>query len=293
MLKKIVFISLLCCLMSLSIGCAEKEKKPIGVGYKDSMEHELLAQLMSKVIQKETPYKTILYKYGSTDLALEALKRKEIMVYADEAPGLGRKYLEQQPKDIESLMTNLNEVLAKDELKVLNHFGYKKSFIIAIREDNEELKNLQTMADLQGIGSDLHIATSMSFHDMEGGLDDMSNIYEYEFKTTQGYEGELRYTKVGNGDVEVVQGWSTDGYVDILKLNVLEDNLEFFNDANVIPVIHQSLEDDKGEVVEALKKLEGKITEKDIKLMQIKVIEDKMLPEEVALDFLREKNIIE
>lgn len=288
-MRRFFCIILLLSILVATSGCKDKQQT-IHVGYKDSIENELLGQLMGIVIEKDTPYKVVYHEYSGRQLALEGIKKKEIMVYPDEAQGLAKEYLEEVPDN--QLLDPLNKALKNDSLKVMDHFGYTKNYILAVPKEDEKFKELVTMKGLGKLSGDLHIATTSAFHSMDEGLKAMLDKYSYTFKTTQGYEGELRYNKIKDGEVEVVQGWSTDGYIDSLNLKVLKDDMEFFDDAYVVPVIHSELEDKQG-VLDALKKLEGKITEKDIREMQINVIEDKESTSEVAFRYLREKDIIE
>ncbi|WP_170311615.1 ABC transporter substrate-binding protein [Vallitalea okinawensis] len=291
--RKSLFIIVLLMITVILTGCPDK--KTVSIGYRDSTEHHILAQMFSKVIRKETPYETVLNKYGNSELALQALKEEKIDVYPEEMEMIYYTLLgeENEIYEVEKLQGAINDTFNEENVLFMDQLGYEKRYALAMTEMTADKYGINTMTDLEEISGDLNLAASYTFLDEEKGIEGMKSSYEHDFKTVQGYDSELRYIKLGDGDADIVQVWTTDGYVKIMNLILLEDDLMYFEDYHVAPLISAKLKDEYPDIIEALEKLEDIITAEDITNLQIKVIEDEMPADEVAEKYLKEKGIID
>lgn len=290
--RKLLFIIVLLMITVILTGCPDK--KTVSIGYRDSTEHHILAQMFSKVIRKETPYETVLNKYGNSELALQALKDNKIDVYPEEMEMIYYTLLDQDNEiyKVDMLQGAINEVFEEDKILFMDDLGYEKRYALAMTEMTADEIGIKTMVDLEEKSSELNLAASYTFLDEKKGIEGMKTSYEYDFKTVQGYEGELRYVKLGEGDADIVQVWTTDGYVKIMNLIQLEDDQMYFDDYHVAPLISEKLKEEYPDVVEALEKLENVITAEDMTNLEIQVIEDEMAVDEVAEKYLKDKGII-
>ena len=75
-------------------------------------------------------------------------------------------------------------------------------------------------------------------------------------------EPSLRYQAINNGDVNIVDAYSTDSQLKEYDLVTLEDDQGLFPAYQGAPLMKTDFAKDHPEIVEALNKLSGKITER-------------------------------
>jgi osmoprotectant transport system permease protein len=102
----------------------------------------------------------------------------------------------------------------------------------------------------------------------------------------------LMYQALANKEVDVISGFSTDGRIKAYDLKTLEDNRNYFPPYQAAPVARQSILDKYPEIRQSLSILENQISNQDMTEMNYKVDEEKMLPEEVAKEFLQSKEML-
>ena len=113
-----------------------------------------------------------------------------------------------------------------------------------------------------------------------------------EYKDVKGIDGSLRYQALEKGDAQVIDAFSTDGLLKKFNLKVLKDDKNFFPPYYAIPIVREETLEKYPEIEEVLEMLEGVITEEDMINMNYQVDEEGKTPENVAHDFLVERNII-
>ncbi len=133
----------------------------------------------------------------------------------------------------------------------------------------------------------------MEFLERQDGMVGLKEVYGITFKDEIGLDPGIRYTALENGDVDLIDAFSTDGKIKEYDLVILEDDKQFFPPYYVMSILNDEAFENYPKVVEALRLLEGQISEKEMQEMNY-LIDEKGLPErKVAEDFLREKGLID
>lgn len=105
-------------------------------------------------------------------------------------------------------------------------------------------------------------------------------------------EPSLRYQAINNGDVNIVDAYSTDSQLKEYDLVTLEDDQGLFPAYQGAPLMKTDFAKDHPEIVEALNKLSGKITENQMIDMNYQVNVEKKKPAEVARTFLENEGLL-
>jgi len=98
----------------------------------------------------------------------------------------------------------------------------------------------------------------------------------------------LMYQALRNRKVDVIGGYSTDGRIEAFNLKILDDDKNFFPPYSCAPVLRQETTTKHPELVTALDKLAGAITNQDMIRMNFQVDQKKLSPERVARNFLNQ-----
>ena len=112
------------------------------------------------------------------------------------------------------------------------------------------------------------------------------------FKDTMDLDVSLKYDAVNQGQIDVVEVYTTDGRLEDTELVILEDDKHFFPSYYAGTVITNEELAAHPELAKALDALTGKITTEDMIHMNYLVDMKGEEPSEVAHDFLVSKGII-
>jgi len=102
----------------------------------------------------------------------------------------------------------------------------------------------------------------------------------------------LRYQALANKQIDVVNGYSTDGMISALKLKRLRDDRNLWPPYYVVPVVRKEALDANPRIADVLNRVSATLDEASMAEMNYKVDGDKMEPRDVAHDFLKAKGIV-
>ncbi|WP_340153033.1 glycine betaine ABC transporter substrate-binding protein [uncultured Marivirga sp.] len=125
----------------------------------------------------------------------------------------------------------------------------------------------------------------------EDGLQGLFKAYDFELDYVEMEIG-LMYKALASKEVDVISGFSTDGRIKAYDLKTLVDNRNYFPPYEAAPVARKSIINRYPKIRTSLKKLENQISNAEMMEMNFKVDEQKMQPEEVALEFLESKEML-
>ena len=112
------------------------------------------------------------------------------------------------------------------------------------------------------------------------------------FKDTMDLDVNLKYDAVKQGQVDVIDIYTTDGRLENSNIVVLEDDKNFYPSYYGGTVINQQTLIDHPEVADALDYLTGNVSTEDMKHMNYEVDVEGKDPSDVAHDFLVSKHLI-
>ncbi|MFO7887725.1 MAG: glycine betaine ABC transporter substrate-binding protein [Eubacteriales bacterium] len=295
-MKKLLILSMIMILALGTLGGCGQSEKVIEIGHKNYTEQRILGQLFSKIIEEKTDYETNVTEFGSTSLVFEALKSEDMDVYPEYTGTAYAAILNQSELNDPKEVYNYVKESYKDEFGIewLGELGFNNTYTLSVRPEIAEEYELETISDLAEVADELVIGSVMEFIEREDGLPGVKEAYGgFEFKDVITLDPGLRYNAVDEGQVDVIDAFSTDGKIVVYNLKVLEDDKQFFPPYFAAPVVSESLYAGYPEIVEALNLLEGIATDEEMQKLNYKVGEEGMNPADVAEEYLREKGLIE
>ncbi len=216
------------------------ESGTITVGSKNFEESRLLAEVFARLVEARTDLEVKrTFNLAGTQICFEALQGGSIDLYP-EYTGTGLVTLLGHPSvgnATEALGIVRREFLAQWDLWWLGPLGFENAYEIAVPRTLAERENLRTLGDLARIAGDLHAGLGYEFIEREDGLKGLSGFYGFTLGKVSGMQQQLKYQAAGEGRIDLLDVYTTDGLIVVHDLVVLADDREFFPPYEAAPLV--------------------------------------------------------
>ncbi|GCF95880.1 glycine/betaine ABC transporter permease [Enterococcus florum] len=264
-------------------------------------EPDILINMYKDVIEDEDSSVNVELKpnFGKTSFLFSALQNNQIDIYP-EFTGTVLESLVEVPEGTETdgspdkTYEEANKLL-KDQfdMQLLEPMEYENTYALAMRREQAESMGISKISDLVAHEGELRAGFTLEFIDREDGYRGIQEKYGLNFGSVQSMEPALRYQAIQNQDVDVIDGYSTDSEIKQYDLVTLEDDMRLFPPYQGAAIMRGEFANDHPNVVNALNRLAGKITEDQMIEMNYEVNVEGKQPAQVARDFLVKEKIIE
>ena len=278
----------------LFAGCSGG-KKTVVVGAKDYTEQDVLGNMLTVLLEKNTNL-DIEYKHEmSSNVVFAAIQSGDVDVYVDYTGTIYGNYLDYSDMKSADEVYDIavEEMSEKYQLQVLAPLGFNNTYCLAVRPDTAEEYNLKTYSDLAKVSSDFIFGGGFEILNRNDGIPNLKITYDMTFKEEIAVEGVLRYSAIENNETQVTEAFSTDGMLLEYNLVVLEDDKAFFPPYHAVPVIREDTAEKYPEILTELAKLDQLIDDDTMRDLNYKVDVLKENPREVAEAFLKTAGLIE
>lgn len=281
-------------LLGVLVGCSSK-KDTVVVSSKDFNEQLILGNMVSSMIEKNTDLKVERkLNLGGTNIAFEALKSGQVDMYVEyTGTGLVNIMKKEAMNDPDKVYSAVKDYFNKEyKLTWLKPLGFNNTYTLSVRKDTAAKYHLETFSDLAKVSNQLVLGTTLEFNERADGYPGVKTAYNMNFKDSKPINGGLRYTALESKKSDVIDAFSTDGLIKAFDLKVLKDDKNFFPPYYAVPVVRNEVLKKHPEIQTQLDKLEGKITDEEMRDMNYKVDKLNKDPAKVADDFLKSKGLI-
>lgn len=197
--------------------------------------------------------------------------------------------------DAQKTVTALRELAEPQGLEALEPAEAANQNAFFVTEAYAEENGLTTLSDLGAAGVPVVLAGTEECPDRPKCLLGLEEVYGIDvtenlplgFGTTQNKEAVIQ------GDAQIGLSGTTDGTLESLGLVVLEDDMGLQNADNLVPVVNAESPGGTEEVAEVLNQLSEVLTTEDLAMLNAQVDEQRLLPEDVARDYLVEQGLLE
>jgi len=148
------------------------------------------------------------------------------------------------------------------------------------------------LSDLAKAAKELKLGAGPEFRDRKDGLPGLKQVYNMEFKEDLQMAIGLRYQALSNKQIDVVNGYATDGMISALKLKRLKDDKNLWPPYYLAPVVRKDALDANPKVAEVLNNVSAMLDEATMAELNYKVDGEKQEPKDVARAFLKSKNVV-
>lgn len=206
------------------------EPRAITVASKPFAESYLLAEMFAQLLEARGFRVARRLGLGATEIAFAALRSGAIDVYP-EYTGTGLlAILDEQPqRDARAVFRHVATVFPQRyDVHWLPPLGFENTYAIAVREETATQYGLRTLSDLQRAAAQLTAGLTPDFVGRADGLPGLEREYGLRFGNVRSLLQAVKYSALVAGNVDVIDGYSTDGLIARHDLVVLEDDRKFF-----------------------------------------------------------------
>ncbi len=265
----------------------------ITIAGKLGSEPDILINMYKDLIENKDKKVSVQLKpnFGQTNFLFSALKTGNIDIYPeftgtvleDIVPSKNVQSSKLSPSQIYQLAKR--KLYQKYQMEYLQPMKYNNSYTLLVKKSFAQKYHLHSINDLQPIQRILNGGFDLEFSNRNDGWLGIKKIYGLNF-TFQSLDPSIRYKAINNGNVNIIDGYSTDSQIRQEDLVSLNDNKRVFPTYQGAALMKSSFAKKNPLVVKALNKLANKITVDQMRQMNYEVNVEKKSAALVAKDYL-------
>lgn len=238
-------------------------QRPVVVASKPFGESFVLAEMFAQLLEARGVSVDRRPGLGATEIAFRALRTNAIDVYP-EYTGTGLlAILGDAP--LASRAATFGRVALEFPARFGTHWlpalGFENTYAIAVRRRTADSLRLATLSDLARVGTTLRAGLTPDFIGRADGLPGLQKAYGLRFNDVRALGPAVKYQALAAGEVDVIDGYSTDGLIARYDLVVLADDRRFFPPYEAAALVSQRAWNDAPRAIAALSELSGRLNE--------------------------------
>jgi osmoprotectant transport system permease protein len=273
----------------------EPTERAVRVGSKNFGESYLLAEIFAQLLEARGMEVERRAGLGATEIVFQALRTREIDVYP-EYTGTGLLALlgRDPPADAQEAYRAVSRAFRERwDLRWLPPLGFENTYAITVRPEMADTLGLRTLSDLAEVAPELTAGFTPDFRGRPDGLAGLREAYGLDPGEVRSLLQAVKYEALVAGDVDVIDGYGTDGRIARYGLRVLEDDLGFFPPYDAAPVVTGEVARTRPDVVATLAELGGLMDEAFVRELNQRVEVDGEAVAVVAADALEELGLLD
>lgn len=262
----------------------------IVIGAKTFTEQYVLSEILARQIGTATADNVqIASSLGST-VAFDALRTGQIDAYVDYSGTIWSTVMHRDamPGTRDGVLGEVTRFLADQYgITVVGALGFENAYALAMRRTQADTLGIRRITDLARDAPRMTIGGDYEFFERPEWAA-IRRTYGLAFREQRTMDPSLMYQAAGNGEVDVISAFSTDGRVASFELTVLQDDRGAIPPYDAIVLAGSRLARDRPDVIAALRKLTGTIDADRMRRMNLAVDHDHVDPGRVAEAFVRD-----
>ncbi|MBW2630477.1 MAG: glycine betaine ABC transporter substrate-binding protein [Deltaproteobacteria bacterium] len=277
------------------------EKKTVVVGGKNFTEQLLLPELAGILLEQAGFDVTLKTGVGSV-IARKSLENAQFDLYYEYTGTAYTLYYKQKDKKIMTVPEKVYDWVKKADseegLVWLDPVKFNNTYTLMMRKAEAKKLGIKTISDLGVYVSknpdNLIFALDSEFWERPDGFKGIMKTYKFNlpFKQVKKMSVGLTYQALKKGLVNSAMGFATDGRIAAFGFVNLVDDKFFFPVYNPVPVVRKDLLDKYPEIKNILKPIADNLTTEEMQQLNKAVDVDHKQVHDVAMDWLKSKNLI-
>jgi osmoprotectant transport system permease protein len=265
------------------------------VASKPFAESYILAEMFAQLLESEGIPVDRRPGLGATELAFRALTSGAIDVYP-EYTGTGLLAILGEPPegDAQQVFRRVARVFSERwGVHWLASLGFENTYAVAVRRETADRFALVNLSDLPRVSPGLRAGLSPDFIGRADGRPGLAAAYGLAFADVRSLLQAVKYEALAAGDVDVIDGYSTDGAIARYDLVVLEDDRGFFPPYDAAPLLGRDVVRRNPRAAVVLGRLGGRIDAATMRELNRRVEVDREEIADVAADALRTLGLVD
>ena len=265
-------------------------ERPIVIGAKTFTEQYILSAILSTWIEQEMGRPTTLIQSLGSIVAFDALVAGDIDLYVDYSGTLWANEMDrgEETASRAEVLAEVEQFLDEQHgVTLVARLGFENSYALAVRASDAQRLDLRRISDLQPYAPSLVMGGDYEFFARPEWYA-VRDTYELEFADLRTMDSTLMYQAAAQRTVDVISAFSSDGRIEAYDLVVLDDDRGAIPPYDAVVLVSRRLSEKAPTVVEALGRLNDRITVERMRGMNLAVDEVGEAPAVVAERFVRE-----
>lgn len=272
------------------------------VAYQDYTEMSIMAEMYAALLEAEG-FETTLKGVGDRAIYAGRLATGDVDI-APEYVSSMTEYLNREVNgpdaepvaspDVDESMARLEELAAQKNMTPLQPAEAEDANAFAVTREFSEENGVTTLSELGDLGEPVAMAGAPDCPDRPDCLPGLESVYGIEVSNFEplGFGTPQTKEALTSGEVQLGAVGTSDGQVEQLDLVLLEDDKDWQNAENLVPVVSTQFLEQNPEVEGILNELSGVLTTEDLMRLNAAVDAERRLPSEVAEEYLTEKGLL-
>ena len=270
-------------------------KPPVTIGDENTPEQFILGQLYYQALKAQGFPVSLNQSIGPTQVIQQALATGQLGMYPEyldnwdtEVAGITRQFRTRS----DAYLAGQEYALAHG-LKLLNPTPFSDTEAIAVGFDYAVENQLQSIADLAGVSSQLTVGGPPQFQQETNGLPQIESLYGVTPAAFKPLEIGAQYQALDQGTVQAAVVNTTDPQLLSGSYPLLSDPMDMFGWGNVVPVASAKALEAEGPVFEAtINRVSALLTLSAMRELNADVELDDQDPAVVAQQFLQSAGLL-
>ena len=270
-------------------------ERPIVVASKPFGESYLLGEIFAQLLEARGFRVDRRLGLGSTEIVFGALRTDAVDVYPEyTGTGLLAILGDEPRRDPVDVYRRVAEAFERRwGVRWLPPLGFENTYAIAVRRETAERYELRTLSDLARAAPQLVAGFTPDFIGRADGLPGLRRAYGLHPREVRSLLQAVKYQALAAGTVDVIDGYSTDGFIERYDLVVLEDDRGFFPPYEAAALASRRFASQRADAALALTELSGRIDEPTMRRLNRRIEVDGEEIARVAADALVELGLAE
>jgi osmoprotectant transport system permease protein len=269
-------------------------RPPVVIGSKPFGESYLLAEMFAQLLEARGILVERRPGLGATEIAFGAIRAGAADAYPEyTGTGLLAILGERPVGDPAAVYRRVSrEFRRRWGVRWLPPLGFENTYAVAVRRATADSLGLATLSDLARVGPRLRAGLTPDFIGRADGLPGLRRAYGLRFAEVRALLPAVKYQALAAGEVDVIDGYSTDGFIARYDLVVLRDDRRFFPPYEAAALVSRRLAEGRPDAIAALTELSGRLDVETMRRLNRRVEVDGQPIPRVARDALGEIGLL-
>ncbi len=214
------------------------------VGSKRFTESYLLGEIVTQTLAQHGVTAEHRQGLGNTAILAAALQQGQIDVYPEYTGTIVRELLKRESTaDAQAPLETINAWLKPLGLKAGVPLGFNNSYALALREADAAKLGITTISDLAAKAPALKPGLSHEFLARADGWPALQQAYGLKLQPGSGLDHGLAYQALANGQVDLIDVYTTDAQLARQPVRVLRDDRGFFPRYDAVLLMRAAVDD--------------------------------------------------
>lgn len=274
------------------------ETEPVKIATKPMTEQYILGEMLRLLIEEKAGYPVEITKGvgGGTSNIHPAMEKGDFDLYPEYTSSGWLMVLEHEDErniSDEKMFEQLQEEYHKNYgMTWVGLYGFNNTFAIAVSKKTADQYKLKTGSDLAKVSDKLVFGGNPDYIERPDGFDALCKAYGYKFKAVKDIDIGLKYKALGNGDIDVTNGFTTDAQLSKDDVMVLEDDQHYQTNYFCSTVVREDTLEQYPKLAEVLMMMDGILTDKEMAALNDQVENQGKTDLETAKAFLVKKGLL-